>query len=115
MSGESGTSSYVPSFSISCSPPLWETNCNIFGKLLQWTAVNFTRTSIFYISFILVDTAYYHVLAGILIVAGIVRAYFGDALKAVGVFIDGFIFGFLLTFYSTYSTDADVSEGIILL
>lgn len=60
-----------------------------------------------------VDTAAYHVLAGILILVGIVRAYFGDALKSVGVFIDGFVFGFLLTFYIIYTTDAGVSEGML--
>lgn len=35
VSGKSGTSSYVPSLSMSCSPALWETSCNTFGKLIS--------------------------------------------------------------------------------
>lgn len=57
------------------------------------------------------DTAFYHVLAGTLILVGIIRAYFGDVLKAVSVFIDGCIFGLLLSFYIVYSTNADIPEG----
>lgn len=60
----------------------------------------------------LIDTASYHVLAGILVVVGIIRAYLGDALMAIGVFIDGFIFGLLVTFYIVYSSDVTMSEGM---
>lgn len=50
-------------------------------------------------------------MAGILILIGILRAYFGDILKTVGVFIDGFIFGLLVVFYIIYLSDSTVNEG----
>ncbi|KAJ6639691.1 Transmembrane 7 superfamily member 3, partial [Pseudolycoriella hygida] len=86
VSGEAGTSSYVPRFTTSCSPPLLETSCDAF------------------------DSALYRVLAGLLVSVGIIRAYFCDFLKAIGVFIDGFIFGLLLTFNLTHLSEANTFE-----
>lgn len=66
---------YVPVYSVACSPLLWESNCDVFSSPV------------------------FFVLNAVLIVAGIIRAYLGPMLFCVGAAIDGFVLGAFVTFY----------------
>lgn len=67
---------YVPVYSVACSPILWESNCNVFQSPL------------------------FHVLNLVLIGVGIVRAYLGSCLLCIGAAIDGFVLGAFIAYYA---------------
>lgn len=79
---------YVPAYTISCTPPFWETGCNIFRN------------------------PEFQVLSGILIFIGILRAYFGSFFTLLGIFIDSFVLGIFLAFFVQYYGFSDSSITI---
>lgn len=80
---------YVPVYSVACSPFLWDNKCDVFSNPL------------------------FHVLNLVLIVAGVIRAYFGSCLFCIGAAIDGFVVGAFVAFYiqSNWFSEYTLSTG----
>lgn len=86
--GTNGQASYVPAYTISCTPPFWDTGCDIFRS------------------------PEFRVLSAILIFIGILRAYFGSFFTLLGVFIDSFVVGIFLSFFVLYYGFSETSMTI---
>lgn len=79
---------YVPVYSVACSPIFWESKCDVFSSPM------------------------FHVLNLMLICVGIIRAYLGSFLFCIGAVIDGFVLGAFLAFYAQSNWFADYQLSV---